>query len=342
MNPVTTESARNDDDAGTGAQALRPLFDRRLVIVSGKGGTGKTTVAATLARAAAASGRRTLVVEVAEDEHVPRLVAPDRRAPVGYAGAELAPRLRAMRIDPFEAMGEYLALQVGARALVDFGLRNKALRQLLEGAPGWRELITLGKIWHLEQSVQPGGRPLYDLIVVDAPATGHGLTFLDVPRVVHSAVRTGPLARNAGRVEDLVRDPERTLLLPVSLAEELPVNETCELVGRLRNEIGIAVDRIVMNAVAPCPFAPDLEPHLSALEAIDATQGFEDLPEPATMAACARHLMERHRLNAHYLHEIAERTALPISPLPLLPGGPGAPGGLDILATALLAEPTRP
>ena len=99
---------------------------------------------------------------------------------MGYKGRELRPGLTAMRIEPFAAMAEYLGLQLGLDAsLVDVALRNKGLRQMLEGAPGWRELITLGKIWHLEQMEGADGGPLYDLIVVDAPATG---PWCDLPR----------------------------------------------------------------------------------------------------------------------------------------------------------------
>jgi anion-transporting ArsA/GET3 family ATPase len=102
-----------------------------------------------------------------------------------------------MRIDPYEALAEYLGLQIGLRGVVRRVFGNRAFRQLMDASPGWRELITLGKIWHLEQMKEANGKPRFDLIVVDAPATGHGLTFLDVPRVVGSAVRAGPLRRHA-------------------------------------------------------------------------------------------------------------------------------------------------
>ena len=102
------------------------------------------------------------------------------------------------------------------------------------------------------------GRPRFDLIVVDAPATGHGLTFLDVPRVVVSAVSAGPLRNQTERVEALIEDRTRTLLLPVALAEELPVRETVELVARARRELGIALDRVVVNAVHAPPYPDDL------------------------------------------------------------------------------------
>jgi len=158
----------------------RPLLERRLIIVTGKGGTGKTTVAAALADAARRRGQRVLLAETAPLEAAARLFEP-HPAPLGYTGRSLRPGLHAMRIDPHEALAEYLGLQIGFRALTERLLRTQTFQQLLEAAPGWRELIILGKIWHLEQKREANGRPTWDLVVVDAPATGHGLTFLDVP-----------------------------------------------------------------------------------------------------------------------------------------------------------------
>jgi anion-transporting ArsA/GET3 family ATPase len=192
------------------------LLDHRLVIVTGKGGTGKTTVSACLALAAAQRGQRVLVAEVARSPQVARLLDPS--APeVGYAARRVAPGICVMRIDPFAALAEYIGLQIGFQHMAERVLRSRGFRQLMEASPGWRELITLGKVWHLEQ-MQENGRPLYDLIVVDAPATGHGVALLEVPRLVVSAVSAGPLRHHTERVEALIEDASRTLLLPVARA----------------------------------------------------------------------------------------------------------------------------
>jgi hypothetical protein len=260
---------------------------------------------------------------------------------VGYEGRELRKGLRALRVDPYEALAEYLGLQIGLRGVVRLVLRNRAFRQLMDASPGWRELITLGKIWHLEQMEGEGGRPRYDLLVVDAPATGHGLTFLDVPRVVGSAVRAGPLRRHAGWVEAMIRDGTRTLLLPVTLAEELPARETTELVERLRREIGVTVDRLVVNAVTPSPTPPGLPDLEDRLRALDPDLEVPGSPPPGVLAACLAHQRGRHALNRRWLLEVARATGLPVVILPHLVHGIRGPDDLRELAGALLADPER-
>jgi anion-transporting ArsA/GET3 family ATPase len=318
----------------------RTLLERRLVIVTGKGGTGKSTVAAALALAGARAGRRVLVAEVSADEQIPDLIAPGSPAS-GYQGRSLRPRLASMQIDPFEALTEYLGLQIGVPGMVRRVLETRAFRQLMNAAPGWRELITLGKVWHLEQ-MQEGGGPRYDLIVVDAPATGHGVAFLSAPRVVVSAVRAGPLRRHAKLVEAMLEDPERTLLLPVALAEELPTRETAELVARMREEVGIAIDRVVVNAVAPPPFPPGLEDLDRRLAALPPDQELGALPPPRTLAACASFLRSRHELNRGYARQIGASTGLPIVELPYVVSGFDDEGSLEGLSRALLAPPQEP
>jgi anion-transporting ArsA/GET3 family ATPase len=313
------------------------LLDRRLVIVTGKGGTGKTTVVAALGLAASLKGRRVLLAEVGRGEHLPRILDP--RAPVvGYQGRELLPGLQVMRIDPFAALAEYLGLQLGGRALVDLVFRNRGFRQLMRASPGWRELITLGKVWHLEQMRDQNDREQYDLIVVDAPATGHGVSFLDVPRVVVSAVQAGPLRRHARLVEEMIQDRARTLLLPVALAEELPARETWELIERVR-EVGIAVDRVVVNGVVGAPFPPDLEDLDALLARIPGGEDLGTLPPAPVLASCASYLASRHELNRGYVSEIAERTGLPVLPLPYLARGVRGSEELEELGAALMDSP---
>jgi anion-transporting ArsA/GET3 family ATPase len=314
--------------------AVPSLLERRLIIVTGKGGTGKSTVTAALALATARAGLRVLAAEMGRDEALVPLLDPGG-PPAGYPGREVAPGLDVIHIDPYEALAEYLGLQLGGTRLIRGLLRNQAFHQLMQAAPGWRELITLGKIWHLEQ-MSAAGKPRYDLIVVDAPATGHGVALLNVPRVVVSAVRTGPLRRHSQAVEEMLEDPVRTVLLPVAIPEELPTRETAELVSRVREELGIAVDRVVVNGVVPPPFPPGLERLDERLGALPSDLRCGELPPAATLAQCAAFLRGRHELGSHYVREIGELTGLPLVCLPHLPDGAVGGAALEQLAAQLL------
>jgi hypothetical protein len=152
-------------------------------------------------------------------------------------------------------------------------------------------------------------------------------------------VRAGPLRRHAHLVEELVRDPNQTLLLPVALAEELPALETVELVQRAREEIGIAVDRVVVNAVAPDPFPDpvpaDLDERLRRLRD-DLDLG--DLPPPSVLSTCTAYLRARHELNAVYVEQIRRDCGQPLVTLPYLPGELVGADALAAFARPLLAD----
>jgi hypothetical protein len=242
-----------------------------------------------------------------------------------------------MRVDPYQALAEYLGLQLRMPALVSRIMRYRGFRQLMNASPGWRDLITLGKVWHLGQQRTEKGERRYDLLLVDAPATGHGLTFLDVPRVVVSALRAGPLRRHAGWVEEMLRDPTATLLLPVALAEELPARETIELVGRIRRAVGVPIDRVVINAVPERPFPEDLADLDQQLARIPGDRVLEGLPRAPVIASCAAHLRSRYELNRRYVEEIARESGLPTLVLPFIRGGIRDLRDLGVLAGALLA-----
>lgn len=313
---------------------VRSILERRVIVVSGKGGAGKTTVAAALALAARDAGERVLLAEVLRDGPIARTFDPGAQ-PVDYAGRELRPGLTVMHLNPYEALSEYFGLQIGLPRTLTSWLRSRSFEQLMDAAPGWRELVVLGKVWHLEQMRDGENRPSFDRIVVDAPASGHGLTFLDAPRVVVSALRGGPLRREAERVEALVRDPARTTLVPVSLAEELAVQETAELVERVRADVGIHIEAAIVNAVSSPPFAPNMKGLTGELEALPPCEGLGDVPAPGILAACARHLESRARLHEHYRRELAVRTALPVVALPLLREGVRNANDLQQLANVL-------
>ena len=251
---------------------VEALLDKRLVFVTGKGGVGKTAVAAALGLVAARRGLKTIVAEVARRDDVHRALAGDAG---GWEEAELADGLFALSVDPQRAMEEYLEDQL-SRPLAEVLKGSRIFGYLAAATPGMRELLTVGKLWELAQPERrtPGGEP-YDLVVVDAPATGHGLALLDAPRTFAEVAAAGPVARQAGRIHATLSDTAVTGIVAVATAEEMPVNE----VAFLRDELGERLDLVVANALRPDRFD---EAEAARLEAL--ADG-----EPAARAALAAH-----------------------------------------------------
>lgn len=238
--------------------AVPGLLDKRLVIVTGKGGVGKSTVAVALGLAAADEGRRTIVCEVASQEHTSRVF---HRAEVGFHEVEMAENLWAISIDPDEAMREYVLLQLKVRAMRDLLFRSRIFTYLTAATPGLRELVTIGKIWELAQpdrKVRKGRK--YDLVIVDAPATAQGVGFLQTPRTFANIARVGPIRAQAEALESLIVNHRKTGVAIVALPEEMPVTETVALERQLTDDVDVAVDRVYMNALYPKRFSgADLE-----------------------------------------------------------------------------------
>ena len=226
------------------------LFDRDLVVVTGKGGVGKTTVAAALGTAAAARGLRTIVAEVSARDSVSRALAGTGAQP--FAERAIGDGLFHVSIDPEHAMREYLADQLPARALADVLTSSRVFTYLAAATPGLRELLTVGKVWELSQPTRrtPGARP-YDLVVLDAPATGHGLALLRAPRTFAEAARVGPIARQGHTINAMLADPRRTGVVAVTSPEEMPVNEALWLHEQLGQDPGTGVALTVLNGVLP-------------------------------------------------------------------------------------------
>jgi anion-transporting ArsA/GET3 family ATPase len=202
------------------------LLDRRLVVVMGKGGTGKSTISAALALAAAKRGKRVLVCEVTARERVSELFG---KPASGTQIRELLPGLHSVHVRPPEAMREYALMTLRYEFLYNLVFENKVVRYFLAAAPSLAEIVMLGKVfWHAERETERGN-PRWDLVVLDAPATGHGLTFLTVPEVFLSIVSEGPLARDMKDMRALISDPARCSTCIVTLPEEMPATEAMEL-----------------------------------------------------------------------------------------------------------------
>ncbi|HKP88737.1 MAG TPA: ArsA-related P-loop ATPase [Thermoleophilaceae bacterium] len=260
------------------------LIDKRLVFVAGKGGVGRTTVAAALGLAAARRGKRTIVCEVAGQERVSRTLGREHGS---FRETELADHLFAISIDPQASLEEFLSDQVGSRRLAGLLFHNRLFEYLAAATPGLRELATIGKVWELAQLDRPRKRGApYDLVIVDLPATGHGLGALRTARTFSEVARVGPVRRRADMIDSFIRDGRQTGVLAVALAEEMPVAETLEFETALSRDMGIGIDLAVVNAVLPERF--------SAREAdeIERVNGGHGAPP---VAAALRAALSEHR-----------------------------------------------
>jgi anion-transporting ArsA/GET3 family ATPase len=293
---------------------------RRVVVVVGKGGVGKSVVAGGLGVLAASRGRRTCIAEVNGSETMSALFDTD---PVGYEGAPLAEGLRGVSITAQRSVEEYLVRTLRFRLLYELVFRNRYIEPFMNGVLGLSDLMTIGKVLDLEWERSSGahgpdgsGPYRYDLVVVDAPATGHGISLLRAPQAMMDVTRAGPLHSNARLIRDLLADRSRTAVLAVTLAEELPVSETIELVARLRRHVDTEIRAVVVNGVPP-PVFPDAE----------ASSRWPELRESSIQAGghaaaaardAERALRDRARAEKQ-MRRLRDALDLPLVEVPLLP-----------------------
>jgi anion-transporting ArsA/GET3 family ATPase len=287
----------------------RDLLDKRLVFVTGKGGVGKSTVSIALGLKAAAAGKRTIVCEVSSQENASRVF---RKGEVGFNEVPVADNLWAISIDPDESLREYLLLQLKVRAMRDLLVRSRIFTYLAAATPGLKELVTIGKVWELAQpdrKVKKGRE--YDLVIVDAPATGHGVAFLQTPRTFAGIAKVGPMHSQAAELDRYICDHETTGVALVSLPEEMPVNESAQLERSLADEVGVAVDRAYMNAMYPERFSRDEAAKLGRV-----LESVEGPPRAAVRAALSQH--RRERSQHEQLDRLKEMLRTPVTTLPFV------------------------
>ncbi len=256
--------------AGFGAGRL-DLLERRLLFFTGKGGVGKSTVAAATALLAAERGKRVLLVEVDAKGNLTDLF---EHAPVGFEPVEIQPRVHLMQMRTDASLREYLRLHVRVPVLGGIGPFANVLDFVANAAPGVKEILTVGKVcWEVHEAIE--GRAPWDLVVVDAVASGHVIAQLDSPRAIRDLVQVGRVREQTQWMSELLASPEVTALNVVTSAEEMPIAETIDLVARARNELDVPLGVVVVNRLLPEPFNRDDEPVLAALRAAPATDVLE-------------------------------------------------------------------
>ena len=290
-----------------GPADARALLDRPFVFVTGKGGCGKTTVAASLGIAAAASGRRALVCELAGGRTLQHAFGIAARR---HGEVRLEARLWCLSIDPHDALVEWLRAQPGGAVAAGVLAHSAGFAHFVAAAPGAKELVTIGKAVDLTRSANPAGGPgRYDIVIVDGPSTGHALGMLGAPRTMGEVARVGPIGRQARELRDFLADPRSTGYVAVALPEELPVREALELEGELAGAAGRELDLIVVNGMYPDRFSDDEAERLEALAA-----------RPGAPWALEAALSEHHRARrqAEQLEWLRERAHTPLLTLPYL------------------------
>jgi anion-transporting ArsA/GET3 family ATPase len=286
------------------------VWDRRLIVVLGKGGVGRSTVAAAIAGQLARAGKKTLLYETNANDRFGHYF--DQPA-VGTEAAQLAPNLWAVNATPATALEEYGLMILRWKSVYEMVFENRVTRAFLRAIPGLDDYALLGKAW-FHTTDEKRGKPVWDTVVFDMPASGHSISMLRVPWVIVDTVPEGPLTRDAHSVKTLLLDKEQTAAVIVTLAEEMPVNEALELEAHI-GKLGMATQQLVVNQVYPdhipagTPVAKVLDtlvtqpPHGSPLA---------ELVEHATLAR------DRRRLNERYLAELRRRTRTPVVELPML------------------------
>jgi anion-transporting ArsA/GET3 family ATPase len=245
------------------ANLVDAALSRRFLFVTGKGGVGKTTVVGSLAARLAQEGKRVLVAETSAKEHLSKLFGRDS---LPTQITELSPRLFGVLLDADVALKEYGTLVLKSERLVGALFDNKLVRGFFHGAPGLKEWAALGKAWYHSTELLADGSPRFDVVLLDAPATGHGLDMLRVPKTIVELSPPGVLRTDAERAWTQFRDPAQSGVVVVTLPEEMPVNETLELCGALSSELQLPLAAVVVNQVVPDLYSPSEVAELSALE----------------------------------------------------------------------------
>jgi anion-transporting ArsA/GET3 family ATPase len=232
---------------------MRALLDQQLLVIAGKGGVGRTTVAAALASLAARRGKRVLLAQTQANERLSTLLG---SAPVGPEIVRIRERLDAVNMTPEASLREYGMMVLRYAAVYRAVFENRVSRAFLRAIPGLDEYSMLGKAWY-HTTERSGDGPRWDLVILDGPATGHLVKLLSIPRAIVDAVPEGPLTRDARALLELLADPGRSAAVVVALPEEMAATEAIELGDALGAQVGLRVGSVVVNGLYSSRFSGD-------------------------------------------------------------------------------------
>ncbi len=316
------------------------IFSRRLIIQSGKGGTGKTTISAALAVAGASRGKRVLLVEVdAHDRFAPLFGLAE---PIEYKVRKVRDGIWAINLDPELVIVDFFRTHVKIRSVWKQIVESNLFKYFYEAAPGLKELICMGKVWRLLGERRTlSAKPEWDCVILDAPATGHGISLLHIAQAATETL-FGPMKKNAEKIRDMLVDPRITVLNLCAIPEEMPVNEAIQLYGVAVEQLKIPLGVVFMNAMMPPLFERDAEreafdaavaPGGAARGRLARVLGGEGAVDAIARAARSRE--ERAALAERYERKLREAVPLSLVPVPFVFDADFDVGTLEAVAAEL-------
>lgn len=339
FDPSTTRIDELVADVGV-ARVKTPLdrlAERRFYFVTGKGGVGKTTITAALALAMAARGKRVLIAMCNTKERLSALLG---SAPIGDKVVPVAEHVWAVNMIPETAVYEYGEMVLKSKTVTHALFGNKYVQAFFRAVPGLHEWTMLGKAWFHTTETDKQDRNRFDVVLLDAPATGHGLDMLRVPKVILDVVPPGVLRRDAESAWALFSDPSKAGVIVVTLPEELPVTETEELITALKKELGLPLAQVVVNGVIPPLFSDAERPHLAKADAlldVRAPAAAKTSARAIAVAGARRAVREDVQLDSlKRLHAFLAKSNAEVSWLPFLVEEASTKRGTELLAREFL------
>jgi len=283
----------------------------RLIIVTGKGGVGKTVISASMGYALSRRGMRTLIIEVGEEGIVSGFFG---KGDSEYEEKEVSPGLWAMRVDPWKALREYGLMKLHFGALYKLVFGNQLMSGLVQAVPGLSELLILGKVG-FEVENRGKKKPAWDCVILDLPATGHGQGILSIPGTVIATMKTGPMASDARKLLDMLTDKRRSSIVMVTLCEAMPVQETLQYTKELGNTLNRGPDLIVANRILPVEMNEYEQKIIRDMRRAARRKGLVHLEEVLSMALKLAHMQDEQSA----LQVLESSIKFPVHSVPMIP-----------------------